>query len=87
MTQPKERTLFGTLLALAGVLLSVLFLLNPTFGVLEIPDNLPIVGNIDEVFASAVLFSCLGYLGVNVLPFLQRRGLKFPAATFSPEAK
>jgi hypothetical protein len=34
----------------------------------EIPDALPLIGNLDEVLASAVLFSCLSYLGINVVP-------------------
>jgi hypothetical protein len=62
-------------LALGGVVLSGAFLSNLTFGVVEIPDNLPFVGNLDEVFASAVFFSCLSYLGINVLPMSpSRRG-------------
>ena len=69
--QPGERrTSAGrTLVALTGAALSALFLANLTFGIIEIPDNLPFVGNIDEVFASAILFSCLSQLGINLLPF------------------
>ena len=57
------------LLAWIGLILSTLFLLNLTFGVIEIPDNLPIIGNVDEVLASGVFFACLSQLGINVLPF------------------
>ncbi len=57
------------LLAVAGLVLSTLFLLNLTFGIVEIPDNLPIIGNIDEVLASGVFFACLSQLGINLLPF------------------
>jgi len=64
-----ERTLLGKIGAILGSILSVLFLLNLTMGVLEIPDNLPIVGNLDEVLVSAFLFGCLEYLGVNLIPF------------------
>ena len=43
---------------LLGVLSSI-YLFNPTAGVLElIPDNLPVVGNLDEVAASFLLFWC-----------------------------
>ena len=57
------------LIAIVGLILSTLFLLNLTFGLVEIPDNLPIVGNIDEVLASGVFFACLSQLGINLLPF------------------
>ena len=36
-------------------LLSVLYLLNFTLGVLEVPDNLPIIGHVDELAASGLL--------------------------------
>jgi uncharacterized membrane protein YkvA (DUF1232 family) len=41
-------------------LLALLYLLNPTLGVFEfIPDNIPLVGNLDEATASAVLITAL----------------------------
>lgn len=67
MPQP-QRSCLGLSLALLGAGLSGLFLSNMTFGFVEIPDNLPFVGNLDEVLASAILFSCLSYLGINVVP-------------------
>ena len=61
-------------MALAGVLLSGLFLLNLSFGVVfELPDLLPVVGNLDEVAVSAFFFGCLSYLGINLVPFRQDR--------------
>jgi hypothetical protein len=63
-----QRSCLGLSLALLGAGLSGLFLSNLTFGIVEIPDNLPFVGNLDEVLASAILFSCLSYLGINVVP-------------------
>jgi hypothetical protein len=38
-------------------------------GVFELPDNLPIVGHIDETLAAGLLLSCLRYLGIDLLPF------------------
>jgi hypothetical protein len=39
------------------------YLFNPTAGVLElIPDNLPVVGNLDEASAAFILFWCGGNL-------------------------
>ena len=48
--------------AVTLMVLSVLYLLNPTAGVFELlPDALPIVGNIDELFAFYVLAASLHY--------------------------
>ncbi|NOY00424.1 MAG: DUF1232 domain-containing protein [Verrucomicrobia bacterium] len=46
---------------------SVIFLLNPGAGFFfEIPDNIPIIGNLDEAAAAALLISCLAYFGFDV---------------------
>jgi hypothetical protein len=49
--------------ALIVALLCVIFLLNLSGGWLEVPDFLPIVGNLDEVAVTVVLMRCLGRLG------------------------
>lgn len=67
----KGRTVQGTTLAIVGSVAAVVWLLNLSAGLIEVPDNLPIVGNIDEAFAAAVLFSCLRYLGIDVLPLFR----------------
>ena len=41
-------------------------------GILEIPDNLPLVGNLDEVAVSAFFFGCLSYLGIDLVPFRRK---------------
>jgi len=65
------------LVALAG-LVSLIYLMNPTSGVLElIPDNFPIIGNLDEATAAAVLLAALRYYGVDLTGFL-RKGLDGP---------
>ena len=68
------RSIVASIFAVLIATLSVVYLANPTLGVFEIiPDNMPIVGNIDEATATALLISCLGYLGIR-LPFLSGRG-------------
>lgn len=53
--------------------LSALYILNPTAGIFEIiPDNLPLVGNLDEAAAVALLLMCLRYFGID-LPDIFRR--------------
>ena len=73
VVQERGKSCVGKVVALAGALGSVLFLLNLTVGLVEIPDTLPFIGNVDEVIVAGVLFSCLSYLGLNVLPFTARR--------------
>ena len=58
-------------MAVIGLIVSVLYLANLTFGILEIPDNLPIIGNLDEVFFSGVMFASLARFGIY-LPFGNR---------------
>ena len=48
-------------------LLSALYLLNIGAGVIEIiPDNIPVIGNLDEVTATALLLSCLAHFGLDL---------------------
>ncbi len=48
-------------------LLSLLYLLNPGAGFIDfIPDNLPIIGNIDEAAAAFLLLNCLAYFGLDL---------------------
>lgn len=71
---PPERkkdanVLKSVLVVFIGVL-ATLYLVNPTAGLLEfLPDNLPIVGNLDEVGATAILISCFAYFGIDIKPF------------------
>jgi uncharacterized membrane protein YkvA (DUF1232 family) len=45
------------------ILASAVYLLNPGWGVFELlPDNLPIVGNIDEGAAGALILWAIGQL-------------------------
>lgn len=62
--------------ALLGAL-SLVYLLNPTMGVFEfIPDALPIVGNLDEATATAVLLAALAHFGFDLGGVLRRFGLR-----------
>ncbi len=87
VVQERGKSCVGKVVALAGALGSVLFLLNLTIGLVEIPDNLPFIGNADEVIVAGVLFSCLSYLGLNVLPFTARRRGQVTEATTAVEGE
>ncbi len=64
--------------ALAG-LLAFLYLLNPTAGVFElIPDNIPLIGNLDEATATMVLLAALRYFGFDFTEmFIKKNGIDF----------
>ncbi len=53
-------------------LFSGVFLLNPTFGILEIPDTLPVVGHLDEALAALILLNCLTYFGFDVTRLVRK---------------
>ncbi len=54
-------------------LFCLVYLLNPSAGIFEIiPDNLPLIGNLDEAAALTTLLMCLKYFGFE-LPDLFRR--------------
>ena len=57
---------------LAGIF-AFLYLLNPAAGFLEfIPDNLPVIGNLDEAGATALLIASLGYFGIDFAHIFKR---------------
>ena len=69
---PPERSRWGRTLAWAGVIIGAAYMLNPTFGVDLLPDNLPILGNLDEAAAMFLILGALRYLGVGLPDFLER---------------
>jgi uncharacterized membrane protein YkvA (DUF1232 family) len=73
MKQTLIKKIFVALIGLA----SFIYLINPTFGIFEIiPDNLPLVGNIDEGLATALLISSLAFFGIDVSSMFGRRNDK-----------
>jgi len=57
-----KKVLIATIGILAG-----LYLFNPGFGIFElIPDNVPLLGNLDEATATFLLLSALAYFGLDV---------------------
>lgn len=64
---PTNRTPAKSLGAIVLGGLSLVYLLNPGFGFLElIPDNIPVIGNLDEVAATVLLLNCLAYFGLDL---------------------
>ena len=53
---------------------SVIYLLNPTFGMIElIPDAVPLIGNLDEASAMAILVACMRYFGFDIAGFFGKK--------------
>lgn len=51
-------------------LISLMYLMNIGVGVIElIPDNFPLIGNLDEAAATILLVNYLRYLGIDLLNF------------------
>jgi uncharacterized membrane protein YkvA (DUF1232 family) len=60
------------IIAILG-LLSLIYIINPTAGFIEfIPDNFPIIGNLDEAAATALLLSCLSYFGIDLFNLFKK---------------
>ncbi|MBX2818892.1 MAG: DUF1232 domain-containing protein [Rhodothermaceae bacterium] len=54
-------------------LVSLLYLLNPSMGFLElIPDVLPFIGNLDEGAAMTLLLMSLRYFGLDITKLFDR---------------
>lgn len=61
---PKRAGCIGSIISAMGFFLGSLYILNPTGGVIElIPDNIPLIGNLDEAGATTIVVLSLQYLG------------------------
>jgi len=66
-------TMKKLLIAFVG-LLAFLYLMNPTLGLFEfLPDNLPLVGNVDEATATMVHLGVLRYFGWDLTDLFSGR--------------
>ena len=55
-------------------LISTMYLLNIGAGFIElIPDNIPLVGNLDEAGAAALLIMCLSYFGIDLTNIFKKK--------------
>ena len=64
-----------SVLVILAAILSAIYLINPTAGFIEfIPDNLPVIGNLDEATATAILLACARYFGLDLARFFGRKG-------------
>ncbi len=59
--------------AILGIIISIIYLLNFSMGIFELPDYLPIVGNIDEFVAATLLIASLKHFDIDFTNFLVGR--------------
>lgn len=72
LDRSRRNLLTQALVPLAGIL-AALYMINPTFGIFELlPDNLPLVGNLDEAGASLLLINVLAWYGIDLNRFGRR---------------
>ena len=62
-----KKKLSKSIMAALGGGLGLIYILNPTAGILELlPDNIPFVGNLDEAAAAVLVLGCLRHFGVDL---------------------
>ena len=70
---PVEQPSWGRTLAWLTIVLGSVYIINPTAGIFELlPDNLPMIGNLDEAAAMFLIFSAMRYLGMRLPEFIER---------------
>lgn len=68
-----KRSFFKTLWVLFLGIIGLIYLINPTAGIIElIPDNLPFIGNLDEAAAAVLVISALRYFGLDITKWFRR---------------
>ena len=72
ITPPASRSGLAKTLAWTTLILGGVYLLNPTLGIDLLPDNLPIVGNLDEAAIVFLMLGAIRYLGINLPDFVER---------------
>ncbi len=51
--------------------------MNLGLGIVEfIPDNIPIIGNLDEAAATLILINCMAYFGLDIRNIIDLRKIK-----------
>jgi len=66
--------MFKSIVVIVTGLFSLLYILNPGAGIFElIPDNIPLIGNLDEATAVVIFISCLRYFNIDISNYFNRR--------------
>jgi hypothetical protein len=58
-------------------ILCAAYIMNLGLGIVEfIPDNIPIIGNLDEAAATLILINCMAYFGLDIRNIIDLRKIK-----------
>lgn len=86
--QPQRRPFFMHVVMLILGAVAVVYMLNPTLGIDFLPDNLPLIGNMDEGGAMILLLGVLRYYGLDLTGlFGPRTAPRQNPPSVSPEQK
>jgi uncharacterized membrane protein YkvA (DUF1232 family) len=70
---PPEQPLWAKIVAWATIAAGSAYMINPTAGIFELlPDNLPVVGNLDEAAVVFIMFAAMRYLGLRLPEFIEQ---------------
>jgi len=70
---PPEQPLWAKIIAWATIAAGSAYMINPTAGIFELlPDNLPVVGNLDEAAVVFIMFAAMRYLGLRLPEFIEK---------------
>jgi uncharacterized membrane protein YkvA (DUF1232 family) len=70
---PPEQPIWAKVVAWATVAAGAAYMINPTAGIFELlPDNLPVVGNLDEAAVVFIMFAAMRYLGLRLPEFIEK---------------
>lgn len=60
------------IIALLGGIIGVIYIINPTAGIIElIPDNIPFIGNLDEAAAVVLILGCLRHFNIDLTKYFR----------------
>lgn len=63
----KNKSKFKSFCVLVSGIIGLIYIFNPTAGLFEIiPDNFPVIGNLDEAAAVLLVIGALRYFGIDL---------------------
>jgi len=70
---PPEQPLWAKIIAWGTIAAGSAYMINPTAGIFELlPDNLPVIGNLDEAAVVFIMFAAMRYLGLRLPEFIEK---------------
>ena len=76
---PPEQPIWAKAVAWLTIVAGGVYLINPTAGIFEaLPDNLPVVGNLDEAAVVFIMLAAMRYLGMHFPEFIEQWARRVP---------